>query len=381
MPRKRRIGQDDSAEILAEARRIVADRDGSALAPTSSLTDLADILSDTFDETYTAERVVDMLAPAHWRSLRSRFVARQPATAPDGADGPGGVEIWLPVDVVARLKEIADQPSEAIRVLLDGGKGLPEPGSEEHCRRRLCSPRILLSDPGRWACQSCGLGGRVDQPFNPVVRERLADQQDRIGDLHALAAGIYEEWGAGERFTVADCAAQRLLGGRNDRDGLKHLLPDLVQAGLVEEAPGPRGGAGYRVLDEPPDWIADVLAERREQREAEARVRDERAAALRRALESGLTHVTPTGEVVEIDQNGRGLELRFPSIPSWELREEMKRQGHCRWDGRRRRWCRASPVAAVEPWLAAALDAGATVAPLGTADPDAEDWTQSDWPD
>jgi len=366
------MGADRSAEILDEARRILADRDEGALAPAASLAELAEILADTFDETYTAERVVAALAPAHWRSFKNRFAV------PDGA---AGAEIWLPADVIAGLRAIADQPEEAIRALLSGGRELPEPGSEEYCRRRICAPRPLLSDPGRWVCGNCGLGGLVDQPFNPVIRERLADQQDRVGDLHALAAGIYETWGAGDRFTVADCAAQRLLASRGDRDRLKHLLPDLVRAGLVEEAPGPRGGTGYRLLDEPPDWIADALAERHARREAEARLRNERAASLQRALEDGLTHVTPAGEIVGIDQGPRGLELRFPSIPSWELREEMKRQGHCRWDGRRRRWCRSSPVAAVEPWLAAALDAGATVAPLGTADPDAEDWAQADWPD
>ncbi|MGF7175095.1 hypothetical protein [Azospirillum doebereinerae] len=379
MPRKGGIGQDERAAILKEARRIIVDRDESALAPTASLTGLAEVLADTFDETYTVERVVDMLDPARRRSLKSRFAAHRPTAAANGTDG---VEVWLPMDVVDRLKAIAEQPEEAIRALLDSGRhDLPEPGSEEHCRRRRCSPQVLLSDPAHWTCQTCGLGGRVDQPLNPIIKERLADQQGRIGDLHALAAGIYETWGAGDRFTMADCAAHRLLDVRGERDRLKHRLPDLVQAGLIEDAPGPRGGAGYRVLDEPPDWIAEVLTERREQRETEARVRDERAAMLQRALEEGLTHVTPTGETVEIAQNGRGLELRFPSIPSWELREEMKRQGHCRWDGRRRRWCRMSPVATVEPWLAAALDAGATVAPLGTADPDAEDWGPSEWPD
>ncbi|MBP2227698.1 hypothetical protein J2847_000980 [Azospirillum agricola] len=364
----RGIGRDESAAILAEARRIVLDGDRGALAPPASLAGLAEVLADRFDETYTAERVVDLLDPAHWRSLRRRLAGE-------------GAEVWLPADVAARLKEIADEPADAIRILLEGRPGPPEPGSEEHCRSRLCAPRIRLSDPGRWACAACGLEGDVQRPFNPVIRERLAGEQDRIGDLHALAAGIYETWGAGERFTLAECAARRPPGVRADRDRLKSLLADLVQAGLVEEAPGPRGGAGCRVLDEPPDWIADALAERREQRAAEARLRDDRATAIRRALEEGLTHTTPAGEVVEVAQSERGLELRFPAIPSWELREEMKRQGHCRWDGRRRRWCRASPVAVVEPWLAAALDAGATVAPLGTADPDAEDWAQPDWPD
>lgn len=378
MPRKHWIGQDESADIVEEARRILADRDGSALAPKASLAGLAEVLADTFDESYTAERVVDMLDPARWRSLKSRFAERRSAAEPDGADG---VEIWLPVDIVDRLKAVADEPMEAIRILLDAGRGLPEPGSEEHCRRRRCSPQILLSDPGRWACQTCGLDGPVDLPFNAVIKDRLADQQGRIGDLHALAAAVYEAWGAGERFTLADCVARRLLSGLGNRDRLKRFLPDLVEAGVLEEAPGARGGAGYRLLDEPPDWIASAMAERREQNEAEARVRKERAAALQRALEEALTHTTPKGDVVEVDQSERGLELRFPSIPSWELRDEMKRQGHCRWDGRRRRWCRTSPVAAVEPWLAAALDAGAIVAPLGTADPDAEDWAQSDWSD
>ncbi|PWC35943.1 hypothetical protein [Azospirillum sp. TSO35-2] len=391
MPRTRRVGADESADILAEARRIVADQDKAALAPAVSLADLAEALADTFDESFTAERVVDMLAPAHRRALKSRLAAQRPAEARADA-----VEVWLPADVADRLRMIADQPVAAIRALLDGvqrdgGPTLPEPGSEEHCRRRRCSPLIQVSDPGRWACQTCGLDGRVDRPLNPVIKDRLADQPDRVATLRALAAELYEAWGGGERFTLADCIAHRRPAGRGEgrgdgqgegrvnRDRIKSGLPELVEAGLLEEAAGPRGGVGYRVLEEPPDWVADAIAERREQREAEARVRDEQAAALRRVLEEGLTHTRPTGEVVEIVQNERGLELGFSSIPSWELREGMKRQGHCRWDGRRRRWCRTSPVTAVEPWLAAALDAGATVSPLGTADPDAEDWGYGDW--
>ncbi|WP_372395828.1 hypothetical protein ABMY26_08405 [Azospirillum sp. HJ39] len=374
MAGNRRNAQAESRDalegILEEARRIVAAGDEAALAPSASLADLADALADRFDETYTAERILGMLAPARRHTLQGR---------PAVPDGSGGSEVWLPADLLDRLKAVADHPADAIRLLLDSGRGLPEPGSEDHCRHRNCSPRIPLSAPGGWLCQTCGLAGQVDLPPNPVVRERLAGQRDRIADLHALAAGLYESWGAGERFTAADVAAQRPPGGRTDRDRLKRQLAELVEAGLVEEAPGPRGGSGYRTLEEPPDWIAKAMAERRRQRDAEARVRDERASALRRVLEDGLTHVTAGGEVVEILQNDRGLELRFPAAPSWELREEMKRQGHCRWDARRRRWCRMSPVVAVEPWLAAALDAGATVAPLGTADPDAEDWEYGDW--
>lgn len=368
----RTAGPEESAEILAEARRILAADDRSALAPTASLAELADILADTFDESYTAERVLSLLAPAHRRSSTSRIAE---------PDESGGAAVWLPADVLDRLRTIADSPLDAIRSLLDSGRGLPEPGSEEHCRSRRCAPRIHLSDPGGWQCGTCGLSGRTDLAPNPIVAQRLADQRSRIADLHALAAGLYEGWGAGARFTAADAAAQQPLGSRTDRDRLKAMLADLVQEGLIEEAPGPRGGAGYRVLEEPPDWIAGVLAERRRQREAEARIRDERATLLRRVLENGLTHRTPSGALVEIAQSDRGLELRFPSMPPWELREEMKRQGRCRWDGRRRRWCRMSPVTGVEPWLAAALDAGATVAPLGTADPDAEDWGYEDWDD
>ncbi|MFP5517298.1 MAG: hypothetical protein ACLGJC_29995 [Alphaproteobacteria bacterium] len=368
----RAAGPQESAEILAEARRIVAADDRSALAPTASLAELADILADTFDESYTAERVLSLLAAAHRRSLTSRFAV---------PDESGGAEVWLPADVLDRLRSIADSPLDAIRSLLDSGRGLPEPGSEEHCRNRRCAPRILLSDPGSWQCLTCGMSGRTELAPNPVVTQRLADQRSRIADLHALTAALYEGWRAGERFTAADAAAQRPLGNRSDRDRLKAMLADLVQEGLIEEAPGPRGGAGYRVLEEAPDWIADAMGERRRQREAEARLRDERATLLRRVLENGLTHTTLSGDPVEIAQNDRGLELRFPSIPSWELREEMKRQGQCRRDGRRRRWCRMSPVTGVEPWLAAALDAGATVAPLGTADPDAEDWGYEDWDD
>lgn len=369
---QRAAGPEASAAILAEGRRIVASGDRSALAPTASLAELAEALADTFDESYTAEQVLSLLAPAHRRRLTSRFAV--PVES-------GGAEVWLPADVLDRLRTIADSPLDAIRSLLDSGRGLPEPGSEEHCRNRRCAPRILLSDPGGWQCLTCGLNGRTDVAPNPIVAQRLADQRGRIADLHALAAGLYEGWGAGERFTAADAAAQRPLGSRTDRDRLKAMLADLVQEGLIEEAPGPRGGAGFRLLEEPPDWIADAMAERRRQREAEARLRDERTTLLRRVLENGLTHRTLSGELVEIAQNERGLELRFPSIPSWELREEMKRQGQCRWDGRRRRWCRNSPVTGVEPWLAAALDAGATVAPLGTADPDAEDWGYEEWDD
>lgn len=365
-------GADECTEILAEARRILATGDESALAPPATLDDLAALLADIFDESYTAERVLALLTPARRHALKSRFVV---------ADETGGAEIWLPADVLDRLRSVAGTPLDAIRVLLDSGRGLPEPGSEEHCRKRRCAPQLLLSDPGGWQCRTCGLSGRVDLPPNPIIAGHLSGQRARIAELHALAAALYEGWGAGERFTVADAAANRLPGIPADRDRLKALLADLLRDGLLEEAPGPRGGAGYRVLEELPDWIADAMAERRRQREAEARIREERAATLRKILEDGLTHTTAAGEHVEIAQNDRGLELRFPTIPSWELREEMKRQGHCRWDGRRRRWCRLSPVTSVEPWLAAALDAGATVAPLGTADPDTEDWGYEDWPD
>ncbi|MBY6264351.1 hypothetical protein EI613_20885 [Azospirillum sp. 412522] len=365
-------GADESAEILDEARRILAAGDRSALEPPATLGDLAALLADIFDESYSAERVLALLTPARRGALKNRFAV---------SDGAGGAEVWVPADVLDRLRSVADTPLDAIRALLDSGRGLPEPGSEEHCRKRRCAPQILLSDPGGWQCRTCGLSGRVDLPPNPIVAGHLTGQRARIAELHALAAALYEGWGAGRRFTVADAAANRLPGLPADRDRLKSLLADLVRDGLLEEAPGPRGGAGFRVLEEPPDWIADAMAERRRQREAEARVREDRAAALRKVLEDGLAHTTAGGERVEIAQNDRGLELRFPAIPPWELREEMKRQGHCRWDGRRRRWCRLSPVTSVEPWLAAALDAGATVAPLGTADPDAEDWGYEEWPD
>lgn len=366
------MGADENTEILGEARRILAAGDEGALAPPATLGDLADLLADTFDESYTAERALALLTPARRRALKSRFVS---------ADESGGAEVWLPADVLDRLRDVADTPLDAIRALLDSGRGLPEAGSEEHCRKRRCAPQLLLADPGAWQCRTCGLTGRADLPPNPVVAGHLTDQRSRVAELHALAAAIHEGWGAGERFTVADAAAKRLPGIPADRDRLKSLLADLLRDGLLEEAPGPRGGAGYRVLEEPPDWIADAMAERRRQREAETRIREDRAVALRKVLEDGLAHTTAAGERVEIVQSERGLELRFPTIPSWELREEMKRQGHCRWDGRRRRWCRLSPVGSVEPWLAAALDAGASVAPLGTADPDAEDWGYEEWPD
>ncbi|WP_434620996.1 hypothetical protein [Azospirillum sp. B2RO_4] len=366
------MGADDSTEILGEARRILAAGDESALAPPALLGDLAALLADTFDESYTAERVLALLTPTRRRALKNRFAA---------ANDSDGAEIWLPADILDRLRGVADTPLDAIHALLDSGRGLPEPGSEEHCRKRRCDPQLLLSDPGAWQCRTCGLAGRVDQPPNAIVAAHLIDQRSRVAELHALAAAIYEGWAVGDRFTVADAAANRQPGIPSDRDRLKTLLADLLREGLLEEAPGPRGGAGFRVLEEPPDWIADALADRRRQREAEARIREDRAAALRQVLEDGLTHTTAAGEVVEIAQSDRGLELRFASIPSRELRDEMKRQGRCRWDGRRRRWCRTSPVTSVEPWLAAALDAGATVAPLGTADPDAEDWGYEDWQD
>ncbi len=375
MSRKRRIGAEEalpamdpegSAGILAEAHRILEAGDAAALAPGVSLAVLSAVLADTFDLSYTAERVVGMLGPEPRRRLA-------------GLDRQDGLETWLPADVVAQLQTIDAQPLVAIRILLASRDGLAEPGSEDHCRHRRCSPEILLPDPGSWACRTCGLTGSVERPLNPVIRDRLADQKGRVQDLHALAGGLYETWAAAGRFTAADCTAHRFLGGRADRNRLNHLLAALVQAGIIEEAPGPRGGTGYRVLDEPPDWIADALAERREQRETEARLRSEQAAAVERALEAGLTYTTAAGQAVAIDQNERGLELRFPAIPDWNLREEMKRRGNCRWDARRRRWCRPTPVATVEPWLAAALDAGASVEPYGSADPDAEDWSQPDW--
>ncbi|WP_148294146.1 hypothetical protein [Azospirillum sp. B506] len=366
-------GADESTEILAEAHRILAAGEESALTSPATLGDLAALLADIFDESYTAERVLALLTPARRRALTSRFAA---------PDARGGAGVWLPAEILDRLRSVADTPLDAIRALLDSGRGLPEPGSEEHCRKRRCAPEVLLSDPGGWQCRTCGLTGRVDLPPNPIVAGHLTGQRARIAELHALAAAIHDGWGAGARFTVADAAAHRQPGIPGDRDRLKALLADLLRDGLLEEAPGPRGGAGYRVLEEPPDWLADALAERRHQREAEARVREDRAAALRTVLENGLTHVTAGGELVEIAQNDRGLELRFPAIPSWDLRERDEAAGPLPLG-----WTAAgagaplSPVTSVEPWLAAALDAGATVAPLGTADPDAEDWGYEEWPD
>lgn len=378
MAKKPFVGEDGAGEILAEARRVLDARDGAALARKVTFDDLAGALDDDFDPSFTAERVLALLAPDLRRALKARLSADVGRL--DDQDG-GGVTIHLPADLAARLREIDEQPLAAIRALVEGKASLSEPGSEEFCRTRRCAPQILLSDPGGWTCQSCGLTGRVDQPFNDIIGARLAEQKGRIAELHALATAVYESWGAGGRFTAADCAARRILAGRGDRDRVKLLLPELVHAGLLEEAPGPRGGAGYRILDEAPDWLADALEEGRRQREAETRAREEQAAALRRVLDEGLSYTTRKGAIVEVSQSERGLELSFPALPGWELRELLKRQGHCRWDARRRRWCRSSPVTSVEPWLAAALDEGAEVEPLGTADPDAEDWAHGHWPD
>lgn len=182
----------------------------------------------------------------------------------------------------------------------------------------------------------------------------------RAAVLRDGAADLYEAFPNGTRFTVASWAAEEAALPRRERRQARAdragTLAELAEEGLVEEAPGPRGGLGSRTLEEPPDGLAKLLAER----EAEEAARQARAEAIRRALGQGLSYTTEAGTVVTVEQTEYGLELVFPGPPAWEVRDAMKIDGDCKWDPDRRRWYRARPVASVKEWLARTIEAGAT---------------------
>ncbi|MBK4717607.1 hypothetical protein JJL56_01870 [Azospirillum sp. YIM DDC1] len=367
MARRRTVRGDEAAEVIQEARRILKDKDTAALADSATLGALEEAASDDFDETFSAEKVAALLAADVWRTLKNRLAQRR-SQERAVEDGTASVHVRLPPDIVQALSGIAPSPVEAIRQLLAGsGTAVPEPGSEEFCRSRLCMPEVPLADPGRWECRTCGLVGRADWPFNRHMMLLLAASADRTASLRDVAADIYERFPGGLRFTTVAWAADQSDLPRRERRQAKAersaTLSRLADHGLLEEAPGPRGGAGYRTLEEPPEWLADLLVERRAEHEAEETARQARAVAVQRAIAEGLSYTTEAGTVTHIEQTEYGLELVFPAAPAVEVRETMKLDGDCKWDPDRRRWLRMRPVASVEPWLAEAIEAGATVLP------------------
>ncbi len=364
MARRRIVRRDEAAEVLDEARRILKDKDVAALAGEASLCTLEATLADDFDESFAAERVADLLAAAVWRTLKNRLAQRRTQERAV-EEGTAPIHVRLPTDVARALTAIAPSPIDAIRQLLE--VTVPKPGSEAFCRSRLCIPEVPLAHPERWACPTCGLVGRADWPFNPYMAARLVGAAERASALRDIAADLYERFPGGERFTVATWTAdQRDLPRRERRQAKAEraaALTSLVEHGLLEEAPGPRGGTGYRTLEEPPEWLIDLLADRRAERETEDAARQARAKAIQRAIAEGLCYTTESGADIRIEQTEHGLELVFPAAPAVEVREVMKMDGHCKWDPDRRRWLRLRPLAAMEPWLATAIEAGATIVP------------------
>ncbi len=364
MARRRIVRRDEAAEILEEARRILKDKDAAALVGGASLRALEAAVTDDFDESFSAERVADLLAADFWRTLKNRLAQRR-SHAQAVEEGTAPVHVRLPADVAQALTVIAPSPVDAIRQLLD--VTLPKPGSEEFCRSHLCIPEVPLGHPERWTCATCGLVGRSDWPFNPYMAARLACSAERASALRDTAADVYARFPSGERFTVATWAADQSDLPRRERRQAKversAALISLVEQGLLEEAPGPRGGTGYRTLEEAPEWLADLLTDRRAEREAEEAARLAHAEAIQRAIAEGLRYTTESGTDIRIRQTEHGMELVFPAAPAVEVREAMKLDGDCKWDYDRRRWLRMRPVAKVEPWLAQAIDAGATILP------------------
>ena len=367
MARGRAVRRDEAAEVLAEARRILRDKETAALADGATLRALEQVVADDFDPTFTAERAAALLAPGAWRMIRNRMAKRRSNEQP-AEDGCAPLPLRLPVDLAQSLAAIAPSPVEAIRKLLaEAAAAAPQPGSDEYCRRHLCQPRVPLGEAGRWSCDTCGLVGRVAWPINGHMAGMVEMSARRAASLRDAAADLYEAFPTGQRFTVVSWAAEEAdlprrerLQARADRAA---TLAELADQGLLEEAPGPRGGLGYRTLEEPPDWLAELLADRRAGREADEAARKAHAEAIQRALEEGLSYSTEGGTVVRIEQSEHGLELLFPGPPAWEIRETMKVDGDCRWDPGRRRWYRTRPVASVEAWLAQAIEAGGLVLP------------------
>lgn len=207
-------------------------------------------------------------------------------------------------------------------------------------------------------------GGR---PFYRHMGTQLAASSERAAALRDAVAGLYERFGTGERFTVAIWAVEEAELPRRERQQARAeraaALAHLADEGLLEEAPGPRGGIGYHLLEEAPEWLSDLLADQRAERAAEEAARHARSEAIQRALAERLSYTTEAGFLVRIKQTEHGLELVFPAAPAFEVREAMKLDGDCKWDPDRRRWFRTRPVAAVEEWLGRAIEAGGTVLP------------------
>lgn len=364
MARRRIVRRDEAAEVLDEARRILKDKDAAALAGEASLCALEAAVTDDFDESFAAERVANLLTADVWRTLKNRLAQRR-SQERAVEEGTAPVHVRLPADVAQALTAIAPSPVDAIRQLLE--VAVPKSGSEAFCRGHLCIPEVPLAHPERWACATCGLVGRADWPFNPYMAARLTGAAERASALRNTTADLYERFPGGERFTIASWAADQCDLPRRERRQAKAertaALTSLVEHGLLEEAPGPRGGTGYRTLEEPPEWLIDLLAVRRAEREAEDAARQARAAAIQRAVAEGLRYTTESGTEIRIEQTEQGLELVFPAAPAVEVREAMKLDGNCKWDPDRRRWLRLRPVAVIEPWLATAIEAGATIVP------------------
>ncbi|WP_448208153.1 hypothetical protein [Azospirillum sp. sgz302134] len=364
MARRRIVRRDEAAEVLGEARRILMTKDVAALAGDASLCALEAAVADDFDETFAAERVAALLTADAWRTLKNRLAQRR-SQERAVEEGTAPVHVRIPADLALALTTIAPFPVDAIRQLLD--VAVPKPGSDAFCRSHFCIPEVPLAHPERWACSTCGLVGRSDWPFNPYMAARLARSTEWASVLRDTAADLYARFPSGERFTVATWAADQSDLPRRERRQAKAerlaALNSLAEHGLLEEAPGPRGGMGYRTLEEPPDWLADLLADRRAEREAEDVARQARAEAIQRAIAEGLSYTTESGTGIHIQQTEHGLELVFPAAPALEVREAMKLDGDCKWDPDRRRWLRMRPVAAIEPWLAKAIEAGARIMP------------------
>lgn len=364
MARRRTVRRDEAAEILEEARRILKDKDAAALAGEASLCVLEAALTDDFDESYAAERIADLLAADVWRPLKNRLAQRR-SQVRAVEEGLAPVHVRLPAEVAQALTAIAPSPVDAIRQLLD--VAVPKPGSEAFCRNHLCSPEVPLAHPERWTCATCGMDGRTDWPFNPYMEWRLTGAAEKANALRDIVADLYSRFPNGERFTIASWVADQSDLPRRERQQAKAdrtgALISLVEHGLLEEAPGPRGGTGYRTLEEPPEWLVDLLADQLVEREAREAARRARADAIQRAIAEGLRYTTESGADFRIEQTEYGLELVFPAAPAVEVRDAMKLDGDCKWDPERRRWLRLRPIASIEPWLAQAIEAGATIVP------------------
>ncbi len=134
MARRRIVRRDEAAEVLDEARRILKDKDGAALADKASLGALEATLADDFDESFAAEQIAELLAADVWRTLKNRLAQRR-AQERVVEEGTAPVHVRLPADVAQALTAIAPFPVDAIRQLLE--VAVPKPGSEAYCRSHL----------------------------------------------------------------------------------------------------------------------------------------------------------------------------------------------------------------------------------------------------